>query len=268
MTDKKYQIFISSTFEDLQDERRAALEAILITNNIPVGMESFVATSQEQFEHIKDCINNCDYYILIVGGRYGSLHPELNLSYTELEFDYAKSLNKPILAFIRSDIKKCRKKDDNLENINNFRNKVQKEHLCQFFNNKAELKGLVLTALTQEIMRNPQVGWIRSDKISTTFKTQKDCIQDLIQTGEILYPMALNHFQQFQQLGPYVGQFSEDYNFRIWIQKIVEFIKLNNIDNYYLYMFDGSIPYVKVIKEQLILLRGLLATYEYKEILK
>mgnify|MGYP001517941123 FL=1 len=83
------------------------------------------------------------------------------------------------------------------------------------FNNKAELKGLVLAALTQEIMRNPQVGWIRSDKVSTEFKTQKDCIQDLIQTGEILYPMALNHFQQFQQLGPYVGPFSEDYNFRI-----------------------------------------------------
>lgn len=268
MSDKKYQIFISSTFDDLQYERRSALEAILITNNIPIGMESFVASSQEQFEHIKSCIKGCDYYILIVGGRYGSQHPKLNLSYTELEFDYAKSLNKPILAFIRNDINKCRKKDTDLENISKFRTKVQQEHLCQLFNNKAELKGLVLAALTQEIMRNPQVGWIRSDKVSTEFKTQKDCIQDLIQTGEILYPMALNHFQQFQQLGPYVGPFSEDYNFRIWIQKIVEFVKLNNIDNHYLYFFDGSIPYVKVIKEQLILLRGLLATYEYKEILK
>ena len=49
MSDKKYQIFISSTFDDLQYERRAALEAILITNNIPIGMESFVASSQEQF---------------------------------------------------------------------------------------------------------------------------------------------------------------------------------------------------------------------------
>ncbi len=125
MTNKKYQIFISSTFDDLQDERRAALEAILITNNIPIGMESFVASSQEQFEHIKNCIESCDYYILIVGGRYGSQHPKLNLSYTELEFDYAKSLNKPILAFIRSDINKCRKKDSDLENISKFRTKVQ-----------------------------------------------------------------------------------------------------------------------------------------------
>ncbi len=268
MTDKKYQIFISSTFSDLQDERKSILEAILITNNIPIGMESFVATSQEQFEHIKDCINNCDYYIIVVGGRYGSLHPELNTSYTELEFDYAKSLNKPILGFIRRDINKCRQKDKDLRNINNFRNKVQKEHLCQLFNSKAELKGLVLTSLTQEIMRNPQVGWVRSDKISTVFKTQKDCIQDLIQTGETLYPQALNHFQRYQRLGPYAGTFSEDYTFRIWIQKIIEFINLNNINKSYLYNFDGNTPYVMVIKEQLILLRGILANYEYREVLR
>lgn len=174
MNDKKYQVFISSTFDDLKEERKAILEAILITNNIPVGMESFVATSQEQFEHIKAYISNCEYYILIVGGRYGSQHPKLNLSYTELEFDYAKSLNKPILAFMHSDINKCRKKDKDLDNISKFRTKVQQEHLCQLFNSKAELKGLVLAALTQEIERNPQIGWIRSDKAISKYTNQKN----------------------------------------------------------------------------------------------
>lgn len=53
MTNKKYQIFISSTFEDLKKERNSAIEAILMTNNIPVGMEAFVASSKEQFEYIK-----------------------------------------------------------------------------------------------------------------------------------------------------------------------------------------------------------------------
>ena len=96
MQNKKYQIFISSTFEDLQNERRDALEAILITKNIPIGMEAFVASSQKQFEYIKECINSCDYYILLVGGRYGTIHPEFNISYTELEFDYAKKLAESI----------------------------------------------------------------------------------------------------------------------------------------------------------------------------
>ncbi|MCD7879717.1 MAG: DUF4062 domain-containing protein [Candidatus Gastranaerophilales bacterium] len=266
MSNKKYQIFISSTFEDLQDERKAALEAILITNNIPIGMESFVASSKEQFEHIKSCIESCDYYILIVGARYGTQHPKLNLSYTELEFDYAKSLNKPILAFIRSDINKCRKKDTDLENISKFRTKVQQEHLCQLFNNKVELKGLVLAALTQEIERNPQIGWIRSNKAISKYTTQKDCILELIKKEKELLQYAIQHFQNYQQYGDYAGAFQRDYEFNVWIQKIIEFIKQNQLNQNYLYNFNGTIPYAKVIKEQLILLEGLLASYEYQEL--
>lgn len=267
MSDKKYQIFISSTFDDLQDERKAALEAILITNNIPIGMESFVASSQEQFEHIKNCIESCDYYILIVGSRYGSQHPKLNLSYTELEFDFAKSINKPILAFIRSDINKCRKKDTDLENISKFRTKVQQEHLCQLFNSKAELKGLVLTALTQEIERNPQIGWVRSDKAISKYATQKDCITALIRTGKNLLQDAIKHFQICQQYGGYAGAFQRDYEFNVWIQKIIEFLSLNQHSQNYLYKIDGTTPYVKIIREQLILLEGLLASYDYKELM-
>ena len=266
MSDKKYQIFISSTFDDLQYERRAALEAILITNNIPIGMESFVASSQEQFEHIKSCIKGCDYYILIVGGRYGSQHPKLNLSYTELEFDYAKSLNKPILAFIHNDINKCRKKDTDIGNISKFRTKVQQERLCQLFNNKAELRGFVLAALTQEIERNPQIGWIRSDKAMSKYANQKDCILELIQTGKTLLQYAIQHLQNYQQYGDCAGIFQKDYEFNVWIQKIIEFIKQNQLNQNYLYRFHGTIPYAKVIKEQLILLEGLLASYEYQEL--
>lgn len=267
MQDKKYQIFISSTFDDLQDERRAALEAILITNNIPIGMESFVASSQEQFEHIKKCIESCDYYILLVGGRYGSQHPNLNLSYTELEFDYAKSINKPILAFIRSDINKCRKKDKDLRNINNFRTKVQQEHLCQLFNSKAELKGLILASLTQEIERNPQIGWIRSDKAISKYTTQKDCIIKLIEIGKTLFPYAIKHLYNCQQYGNYARAFHKDYEFNVWIQKITEFIRQNQLNPNYLYNFNGTVPFAQIIKEQLILLEGLLASYEYKEVM-
>lgn len=268
MTEKKYQVFISSTYEDLREERKSAVEAILITKNIPVGMESFTASSQEQFEYIKNCIRNCDYYILIIGGRYGILHPELNLSYTELEFDYAKSLNKPIHIFMYADVNKCRKKDTNLDNISRFRDKVQKENVCQPFKSKAELKGLILTALTQEIINNPQVGWMKCNEISSTYKTQKDCISDLIQTGNVLYPQAFNFFIRWQQMGIYAGSFPEENAFRIWQQQIKEFIRCNNLDVQYLYQFKGSMPFHTVIQEQLILLNGLLASFEYKEVLQ
>lgn len=265
MTNKKYQIFISSTFEDLKKERNSAIEAILMTNNIPVGMEAFVASSKEQFEYIKNCINDSDYYIVIVGGRYGSLHPELNLSYTELEFDYAKSVGKPMLCFVRKDLNKCRKKDSELENIINFRNKVKKELMCALFKNDVELKGLILTALTREIETNPQIGWIRSNISVCKYSKQKDCIIELIQTGKYLQEYAIQHFVKFQQYGEYAGAFQKDYEFNVWRQKIIEFIKQNNLEHSYLFNFKNQTPYVTIIKQQLILLESLLASYNYKE---
>ena len=73
MATKKYQVFISSTFADLADERRKALDVLLMADCIPAGMEAFVATDLEQFEVIKRVIDLCDYYILIIGKRYGSV---------------------------------------------------------------------------------------------------------------------------------------------------------------------------------------------------
>lgn len=96
---KKYQVFISSTYTDLIDERKKAQEILLMADCIPAGMEAFVATNDEQFEVIKKVIDLCDYYVLIIGGRYGSISPVTGISYTEMEYDYAQSQNIPILVF-------------------------------------------------------------------------------------------------------------------------------------------------------------------------
>lgn len=71
--DKKYQIYISSTYEDLKEERKKAIETILTMNHFPVGMEMFSAADEEQWEIIRETIDVSDYYILIVGNRYGSV---------------------------------------------------------------------------------------------------------------------------------------------------------------------------------------------------
>lgn len=39
--DKKYQIFVSSTFVDLKEERQAVLTAVQESEDIPSGMEMF-----------------------------------------------------------------------------------------------------------------------------------------------------------------------------------------------------------------------------------
>jgi hypothetical protein len=100
MEEKKYQIFVSSTYKDLIDAREKVFETILRLYHFPVGMEMFSADDVEQWEVIKDTIDSSDYYVVIIGHRYGSVTAE-GLSYTEKEYDYAKEQNIPILAFIR-----------------------------------------------------------------------------------------------------------------------------------------------------------------------
>ena len=70
--EKRYQIFISSTFTDLKDERQAVLRAVLELDQMPAGMELFPAADASAWQLIKDVIDSSDYYILVMGGRYGS----------------------------------------------------------------------------------------------------------------------------------------------------------------------------------------------------
>lgn len=97
--DKRYQVFVSSTYADLQQERQKVIQALMEMDCIPAGMEIFPAADEEQWEFIKRVIDDCDYYLLIIGGRYGSLTAE-GISYTEMEYDYAMSVGLKVLAFI------------------------------------------------------------------------------------------------------------------------------------------------------------------------
>lgn len=96
--EKRYQVFVSSTYEDLQEERREVMQALLELDCIPAGMELFPASSEDQWSLIKRVIDDCDYYLLIIAGRYGSTNDK-GISYTQMEFEYALSTGKPIIAF-------------------------------------------------------------------------------------------------------------------------------------------------------------------------
>lgn len=98
---RKFSIFVSSTYEDLKEERQALMDVALENNFIPVGMEQFHAAPTSQWNVITKMIDECDYYLLIVGGRYGSIDEETGISYTEKEYRYAKSKKLPVLVLIK-----------------------------------------------------------------------------------------------------------------------------------------------------------------------
>src|SRR5215471_10094628 len=97
---KRLQVFVSSTFEDLKQERQAAVEAILSAGHIPAGMELFAAGDQSQMDVIKQWIDESDVYLLILGGRYGSVERKTGKSYIQLEYEYALGKGKPISACV------------------------------------------------------------------------------------------------------------------------------------------------------------------------
>ena len=91
---RKLQVFVSSTFTDLKEERQAAVQAILTAGHIPAGMELFTAGDEPQMELIKRWIDDSDVFLLILGRRYGSIEPSSHKSYTHLEYEYALEQNK------------------------------------------------------------------------------------------------------------------------------------------------------------------------------
>lgn len=131
--EKRYQVFVSSTFRDLEHERQEVMHALLELDCMPAGMELFPAANETQWNLIKKVIDDCDYYLLILGGRYGSIGPE-GISYTEMEYQYALSTGKPTIAFLhRSPGKiiadKSEPSPEGKEKLQAFRTTVEKK-LC------------------------------------------------------------------------------------------------------------------------------------------
>lgn len=165
--EKRYQVFISSTFADLEEERKGVMEAIIGLNCFPAGMEMFPASNKEQFQYIQSVIDESDYYIIIVAGKYGSI-AEDGISYTEKEFDYARGKGIPILAFVKKDIdalpaKKVERDKGTIKKLEKFRSKVLDGRLVKFWNNGDELKYNLHSSLSHEMKINPRVGWIRGN---------------------------------------------------------------------------------------------------------
>lgn len=173
---KKYQVFVSSTFTDMKDERQAAVEAILKASHIPAGMELFAAGSKSQMEIIKRWIEESDIYMLILGGRYGSIEKESKLSYIELEYDYAASIGKPIFSVVITEealdkkIKENGKsviETDYPEKYKDFKEKVLRR-ICSFYQDKKDIKLAVHESLPEIEHSSPLNGWISSSDVPDT----------------------------------------------------------------------------------------------------
>lgn len=176
MKDKKFQIFVSSTYTDLKEERQAAVEAILSAGHIPAGMELFSAGDESQMTVIKRWIDESDIYLLILGGRYGSIEPKSGKSYTHLEFEYALEQKKPLFSIVITDkalddkvveMGRSALEDENPKLLKEFK-ALTTTNMVEFWNDKKDIQLAIFKTLSDFIYRKELVGWVKADNVVNT----------------------------------------------------------------------------------------------------
>lgn len=173
---KKLQVFVSSTYTDLTEERQAAVEAILKAGHIPAGMELFTAGDQSQMTVIKRWIDESDVYMLILGGRYGSIEPESQKSYTHLEYEYALAQSKALFSVVTQEAalnEKVKKhglsvaETERPQQLKQFREEVTK-HMVSFWNDPRDIKLAIHETLNEFNEREDLIGWVRGNELVNT----------------------------------------------------------------------------------------------------
>jgi alpha-ketoglutarate-dependent taurine dioxygenase len=171
---KLYQVFVSSTYRDLLVERRAVFQALMAMSCMPAGMEWFPAETEEQWKVIRRVIEGCDFYVLILGGRYGTTTVD-GLSYTEKEFDFAVG-KMPVLVFCHEDpssipLSKSETDSKLKERLDSFRKKAMTGRIVKFWTTPDNLAVHVSTAVSNAMETQQAVGWVRGTR--TTLKEQQ-----------------------------------------------------------------------------------------------
>lgn len=172
MTDRRFQVFQSSTFVDLVAERLALTQALLrMRQAIPAGMELFSADNRPPWDVITKILDVTDYVVLMLAGRYGSLGDD-GRSYTEREYDYAYEHGIPVLAFVHEDpqARPARSVDSDpaaVAALAAFRAKVEARHTTITWSESADLIPKVTQALYDAFTSQPRPGWIRAQAPSS-----------------------------------------------------------------------------------------------------
>ena len=163
MVDKRYQVFLSSTYEDLREERSAAILSLLKLNCFPAGMELFPSSDDSVWQIIKKTIKESDYYVLIIAGRYGSISNDGTTSWTEREYDYAQEIGKPTFVFLYKNVDDIASgKIDDKAKVKAFREKVGKR-FCVTCDSIDALRAEITMAISRAMIEKPGIGWIREN---------------------------------------------------------------------------------------------------------
>ena len=196
--DRKFSVFVSSTFEDLIEERQMAINAVMNAGHFHVGMEIFNAGNGTPLETIKEYMENTDVFLLILGGVYGSVEEGSKKSFTQLEYEHAVNvLKKPIIPLVLQDDYLQAKEQrlgismferERVEEYNSFKALIKSRHTAKNISRLEDVKAEVGNAIRRFENDKDIGGWQRVH--SKTDKMSKAGIVD------IYHPEALKVWQE------------------------------------------------------------------------
>lgn len=160
---RRYQVFLSSTYDDLRRERQMIIQSLLQINCFPIAMEHFPASYDKQWTYIKPLIEKSDFFICLVAGRYGNRGDD-GISFTERELRFALDCKIPTIIFYHDKPESLASEltestDEGKQKLAEFRNFVLKDRLCKAWITSDQLPSLVIPALIEMALTSDRPGW-------------------------------------------------------------------------------------------------------------
>ena len=261
--DRIFKIFISSTFEDLQDQRKQAIEVIFERGHIPIALERFSPANENDLEVIRSAIADCQIYITILGHRYGEIVPGHGISFTELEFNIAEENGLLILVFVlnrqemmnrrellNEKIEKEKREKYNFPQYERFFENIK--HFKKFWGHNDQFKFLVATAIDDNLHKCNKPGFVREPEDSMknllASVSQNEFILDTIErvkSFKKLYDRLLEHREQKKEIARF---FAEAYLDRIICHKASLFFESGSTVAYVAREISSTLSKVVKIK--------------------
>lgn len=197
-------IYLSSTYEDLKEYRRAVFGALRKSGYQVVAMEDYAAADHRPVDQCLKDVERADIYVGLFAFRYRYVPPPQHqnlkgLSITELEFRHAEALQKPCLNFVVNDstpwprlYDDAYKSEDKGERIRALRQYLLTEKLVSTFGSPYELASLVVAGVTKHLEGKKQHEYVTTYEPATSSPITWD-----IEKNGSPYPGLMNFTREY-----------------------------------------------------------------------
>jgi hypothetical protein len=177
-------VFISSTYDDLKEYRRAVWELLEKFDVNVRGMEQFGARKDAPLATCLTEVEQSDIYLGLIAFRLGSVDPQSGKSFTQIEYEQAYELSsKEVLIYLVDEehaqvLIKNVDRDAKREKLEAFKRLLRERHTIESFTSVEDLKEKLNRDLKRLLTKKP----LETDSITDEYFASKQVIDRFLLT--------------------------------------------------------------------------------------